>query len=93
MAAGGAPKLRRTRRWPLVLLIAPFIGLLYPAWYTHERPHLWGFPFFYWYQFAWVLVTAALTGVVYLLTYESDVSAEDIDPESPGTPTPPGAVS
>jgi hypothetical protein len=27
-----------------------------------------GFPFFYWYQFAVVIATALLTGVVYWLT-------------------------
>jgi hypothetical protein len=91
--AAGAPQRRHTRRWPLVLLIAPFVGLLYPAWYSHERPHLWGFPFFYWYQFVWVLVTAALTGAVYLLTYEPDVSLEEIEAEPTRTPPHLGGMS
>jgi len=25
-----------------------------------------GFPFFYWYQFFWVLLTSAILGIVYL---------------------------
>jgi len=29
---------------------------------------LFGFPFFYWYQFAWVPLSAVLTGIVYLVT-------------------------
>jgi Protein of unknown function (DUF3311) len=26
---------------------------------------LWGFPFFYWYQFAWVIGASALLAIVY----------------------------
>jgi len=50
------------------LFLAPFIGLLWPALYAKTEPMLFGFPFFYWYQFAWVLVSAVLTGIVYLAT-------------------------
>jgi hypothetical protein len=35
------------RRWYL-LLVLPFLGLLYPPLYATEDPHLFGFPFFYW---------------------------------------------
>jgi hypothetical protein len=49
------------------LLILPAIGLLFPAVYARETPALLGFPFFYWYQFAWVFLTAAVTAVVYFL--------------------------
>ncbi len=48
----------------LVLLI-PFIGLLWVPFYNVKEPSLWGFPFFYWYQLAWVPVTALLTWLVY----------------------------
>jgi ABC-type uncharacterized transport system permease subunit len=50
------------RRW-YVLLVLPFIGTLIPPLYNHARPVLFGMPFFYWYQLAWVIVTAALLGV------------------------------
>ena len=33
-----------------------------------STPALWGFPFFYWYQFAWVIVASALLGIVYRKT-------------------------
>jgi hypothetical protein len=49
------------------LLILPAIGLLFPAFYARSTPALFGFPFFYWYQFAWVFLTAAITAVVYFL--------------------------
>ena len=48
------------RRWYLLLAV-PFLGLLYPPLYATEDPELFGFPFFYWYQFAWVPLTAGLT--------------------------------
>ena len=55
---------RNTRGW-YVLLALPFLGLLYPPLYAHDDPRLFGFPFFYRYQLAWVPVTAALTFIVY----------------------------
>lgn len=60
------------RSWYL-LLVLPFVGTLVPPFYNHARPPLFGIPFFYWYQLAWVLVTAALLGVVVVMTRERDV--------------------
>ena len=48
-----------------MLLVLPFIGLLYPPLYAKHDPTLFGFPFFYWYQLAWVPVAALLTWIVY----------------------------
>jgi Protein of unknown function (DUF3311) len=64
------------RRWYLLLLL-PFAGLLYPPLYATEDPELFGFPFFYWYQFAWVPATAAVTYLVYRKTRPSDPSPAD----------------
>ena len=50
-----------------VLLALPFVGLLWPALYSLDAPRLWEIPFFYWYQFAWVFVSALCTGSAYLL--------------------------
>ena len=47
------------------LLALPFIGLLWLPFYNHELPSLFGFPFFYWYQFAWVPLTALIIWLVY----------------------------
>ena len=55
------------RRWYLLLLL-PFAGLLYPPLYATRDPELAGIPFFYWYQFAWVLGAVALTAIVYNAT-------------------------
>jgi hypothetical protein len=48
-----------------LLLIIPFIGLLWVPFYNSADPELWGFPFFYWYQFIWVFVTSGLIWIVY----------------------------
>lgn len=53
------------RKWWLLLLALPYVGLCFPQIYARATPALWGFPFFYWYQFAWVIVASALMGVVY----------------------------
>jgi hypothetical protein len=53
------------RRWWLILLVLPYLGLLFPQWYARTTPTLWGFPFFYWYQFAWVILASVLMFVVY----------------------------
>ncbi|RXS95016.1 DUF3311 domain-containing protein [Silvibacterium dinghuense] len=56
---------KRFSPWYLLLLL-PLAGLLFPALYSRATPELFGFPFFYWYQVAWVLLTAAITVIVYL---------------------------
>jgi hypothetical protein len=55
---------RRSRLWYL-LLVPPFVGLLWVPLYAEAKPRLFGIPFFYWYQFAWVPVTALLIWLVY----------------------------
>ena len=57
------------RAW-YALLVPPFIGTLFPQIYNHARPALFGMPFFYWYQLAWVVVTAGLLGIVVVATRE-----------------------
>jgi hypothetical protein len=62
--AAKARPTRRRSRWVL-LLILPYLGLCFPQIYARSTPALWGFPFFYWYQFAWVIAASALLGIVY----------------------------
>jgi hypothetical protein len=59
------PKPNSNRRWYLLLAL-PYLALLMPGFYAREAPALLGIPFFYWYQFAWVAITALLTGFVYV---------------------------
>ena len=52
-------------RFLWLLLLAPYIGLLAVPLYDVLSPQLFGIPFFYWYQLAWVPVTSLLTWLVY----------------------------
>jgi len=61
--ANAKPK-RRRNPWVL-LLILPYLGLCFPRLYARNWPTLWGFPCFYWYQFAWVIGASALMAIVY----------------------------
>ncbi|MDQ2713898.1 MAG: DUF3311 domain-containing protein [Chloroflexota bacterium] len=58
-------KARRGRSWLLLLLILPFIAMLWPPFYNMLTPDLAGIPFFYWYQLLWIVITAILTAIVY----------------------------
>lgn len=53
------------KRWIQVLLVLPLIATLWPPFYAKQDPMLSGIPFFYWYQFLWVLLTVAITALVY----------------------------
>jgi hypothetical protein len=48
-----------------ILLLLPFIGLLWVPFYNFQEPALFGFPFFYWYQLAWVPISSVLIWLVY----------------------------
>ena len=43
-----------------LLLLLPFIDLLAVPMFNTETPAIAGFPFFYWYMFAWVPLTSLL---------------------------------
>lgn len=42
------PAPRRRVRWVYLLLIVPFVGLLFPTLYAHHDPTLAGIPFYIW---------------------------------------------
>jgi len=58
---------RRLWYW---LLAVPFAGTLLPPLYAHSTPALFGFPFFYWYQILWIVLSALIVWVVYAATRE-----------------------
>ncbi|MDA8064026.1 MAG: DUF3311 domain-containing protein [Thermaerobacter sp.] len=64
--AKDGPK-KRGWGWYL-LLIVPFIGVLFPEFFNRMAPSWGGLPYFYWYQLLWVFVSSLLTGIVYLAT-------------------------
>ncbi len=54
-------------RWWNLLLLLPLLMLITP-WFDKNRPQLFGLPFFYWYQLAFVLVGVACVAIVYTAT-------------------------
>ena len=73
-ASGGL----RVNPWNLLLLV-PFLTLVTP-WFNSIEPRLFGMPFFYWAQFAFVPVGVVCVAVVYLRT------RDEVDPVVGGTP-------
>ena len=57
----------KERRWFLLLLLIPFVALLWPSFYNTYDPAFLGIPFFYWYQMLWIIFTALLTMIVYFV--------------------------
>ena len=64
--------------WNLLLLV-PFLMLITP-WWNHAEPRLFGMPFFYWIQFAFVPVGVICVALVYVRT------RTERDPEASGRP-------
>ena len=47
------------------LFILPLIAVVFPSLYNFWEPTFFGIPFFYWYQFLWVLLTAGITYYIF----------------------------
>lgn len=56
----------RWSNWNLLLLV-PLLMLITP-WFNAVEPRLFGWPFFYWYQFAFVPLGVLAVAVVYIKT-------------------------
>ena len=57
----------RQNQWWLPLLLTPFVGVLWVPFFNRIEPDLWGIPFFFWYQFLWVVISATVTALVYFM--------------------------
>lgn len=66
----------RARTWVLVLLVIPFIAVLWPPFYAGATPTLFGLPFFVWYQLVWAVISAVLTAIVYVVREPGERAAE-----------------
>lgn len=60
----------RVSAWNLVLLI-PLLMLI-TSWFNFDQPRLFGLPYFYWYQLAFVPVGVISVGLVYFTTRHLD---------------------
>ncbi|MBV9904190.1 MAG: DUF3311 domain-containing protein [Alphaproteobacteria bacterium] len=59
------PKRRRFRPIHLLLLV-PYVIMLWPSIYNRIDPMLWGIPFFYWFQLLMIVLGAVVMIPVYL---------------------------
>lgn len=48
-----------------LLLAVPYVALLWVPFYNFASPSLFGIPFFYWYQLAWIPLTSLLIYIVF----------------------------
>ncbi len=64
----GTPKKAERGSWWYLLFAIQFIAVLYPPFFNKAEPTLLGLPYFYWYQLAWVLISAVLNAVIYVAT-------------------------
>jgi hypothetical protein len=55
--------------WARLLLLIPFVAVLWVPLYNSFDPALDGVPFFYWYQLLWIILGAAIIAVVYRLEH------------------------
>lgn len=58
----------------VLLLIVPIVIPLIPMIYNRVEPDFYGIPAYYWIQLAYVPMSAALTGIVYLKTRKKKVA-------------------
>src|SRR5271168_1876235 len=68
LAMNGAEKKRGGWSWWYLLFVIQFAVALWPPLYNKAEPSFIGMPFFYWFQLAWVIVSAVFTAVVYFAT-------------------------
>jgi uncharacterized protein DUF3311 len=57
--------------WWYLLLLLQFVPSLWVPLYNSIEPRFAGIPFFYWFQLALVLFSAAITAIVYFATEAS----------------------
>ena len=75
-----SPPARRARRIhpSYLLLLLPLVMLVTP-WFNRSTPKIAGLPFFYWFQFLFVLVGVACVWIVYLVTRHEPVVTDQPD--------------
>jgi hypothetical protein len=78
-------------RWTIVvvLLIPAVVLPLLVGVYDRTDPELWGFPFYYWFQFLLIPIVAVLTSVAYLLTRTDEPPTRPADQHDDPAQTPP----
>ena len=49
-----------------LLLLIPYLAMMWVPSYNRIEPQIAGIPFFYWYQLAWIVLGAAIMLPIYL---------------------------
>ena len=60
-----------------ILLAIPVLAILLVPTYARSGPELGGWPFFYWYQVLWVLLSGVFTGAAYLIVTRARAGGAD----------------
>jgi len=55
--------------WARLMLLVPFVAVLWVPFYNSIEPAWAGVPFFYWYQLLWIVLSAAIIAIVYRLEH------------------------
>jgi hypothetical protein len=55
--------------WARLLLLIPFVAVLWVPFYNSVEPSVAGVPFFYWYQLLWIILSAVIIAIVYRLEH------------------------
>ena len=55
-------------RWSKLLLLIPYVAVLYVPFYNRTPPVIAGIPFFYWYQLLWIPLGSFLLFLVLRLS-------------------------
>ena len=55
--------------WARVLLLVPFVAVLWVPFYNAIEPTIFGVPFFYAWQLLWVVLCTAIVGIVYRIEH------------------------
>jgi hypothetical protein len=55
--------------WARLLLLIPFVAILWVPFYNSVEPAWIGIPFFYWYQLLWIILGAVIIAIVYRIEH------------------------
>jgi Protein of unknown function (DUF3311) len=54
------PAPKRRSRLSYLLLLVPYVAMLWVPFYNRAMPEIAGIPFFYWYQMLWIVLGALI---------------------------------
>ncbi|HVU20254.1 MAG TPA: DUF3311 domain-containing protein [Rhizomicrobium sp.] len=66
------PAPKRRFRLSYLLLLIPYVAMMWVPLYNRTTPEIAGIPFFYWYQMAWIVIGALLLLPAYYAVTRGD---------------------